>query len=138
MTGICAMERRIVVSPAPLLDWGLLVRRHGRQIRHAILQATQQFPSSEGESGESTVPRKSSKLQHMSDRTANRHRCSGRVDQDERVRGPQGTRQNSGRTFGIRPACVAIRRPQRKIPWQLFTKNTAPCELVRGCIGGDT
>jgi hypothetical protein len=27
--------------------------------------------------------------------------------------------------------------PQRKIPWQLFTKNTAPCELVRVCIGGD-
>jgi hypothetical protein len=28
-------------------------------------------------------------------------------------------------------------RPQRKIPCQLFTKNTAPCELVRGCIWGD-
>jgi hypothetical protein len=24
-----------------------------------------------------------------------------------------------------------------KDPWQLFIKNTAPCELVRGCIGGD-
>ena len=28
-------------------------------------------------------------------------------------------------------------RPQRKISCQLFTKNTAPCELVRGCIWGD-
>jgi len=26
---------------------------------------------------------------------------------------------------------------QRKSPWRLFTKNTAPCELARGCIGGD-
>ena len=28
-------------------------------------------------------------------------------------------------------------RPQRKYPCRLFTKNTAPCELARGCIGGD-
>ena len=27
--------------------------------------------------------------------------------------------------------------PQRKISWRLFNKNTAPCELARGCIGGD-
>jgi hypothetical protein len=27
--------------------------------------------------------------------------------------------------------------PQLKFLWQLFIKNTAPCELARGCIGGD-
>jgi hypothetical protein len=37
-------------------------------------------------------------------RTANRHRCSGRVDQGVRVILRQGTRQTSGRNFGIRPA----------------------------------
>ena len=35
-------------------------------------------------------------------------------------------------------ACPSQDGPQRKSPWRLFTKNTAPCELVRGCIGGDT
>ncbi len=34
-------------------------------------------------------------------------------------------------------ACKAA-RAQRKYLCQLFIKNTAPCELVRGCIGGDT
>ena len=43
-------------------------------------------------------------VNHAGDRTANRHRWSGRVAQDERVRCPQGTRQKSGRNFGIRPA----------------------------------
>src|SRR3989344_6516533 len=38
------------------------------------------------------------------DRTANRHRWSARVEQDERVRGPQGTRQKSSRKFAIRLA----------------------------------
>jgi hypothetical protein len=37
-------------------------------------------------------------------RTANRHRCSGREDQGVRVILRQGTRQTSGRNFGIRPA----------------------------------
>src|SRR3990167_7789365 len=32
-------------------------------------------------------------------------------------------------------ACPEQSGPQRKFPWRLFTKNTAPCELVRGCIG---
>ena len=27
---------------------------------------------------------------------------------------------------------------QQKYAWRLFIKNTAPCELARGCIGGDT
>ena len=53
-----------------------------------------------------SLPRKSSKLQYTSNRTANRHRWEGRVDQDERVRGPQGTRQNSSRNFGIRLASL--------------------------------
>ena len=44
------------------------------------------------------------RINFQDDRTANRHRWSGREDQDERVRGPQGTRQTSGRNFGIRPA----------------------------------
>ncbi len=35
-------------------------------------------------------------------------------------------------------ACLSQERPQLKNPWRLFIKNTAPCELVRGCIGGDT
>ncbi len=37
-------------------------------------------------------------------RTANRHRCSGRVDQGVRVILRQGTRQYSDRNFGIRSA----------------------------------
>src|SRR3989344_4204314 len=55
----------------------------------------------------SALPRKTSKLQHNVDRTANRHRCSGRVAQGERVRGPQGTRQKSDRTLAIRSALSA-------------------------------
>jgi hypothetical protein len=38
------------------------------------------------------------------DRTANRHRCSGRVDQGVRVILRQGTRQYSDRNLGIRSA----------------------------------
>ena len=37
-------------------------------------------------------------------RTANRHRWEGRVDQGVREKHGLGTRQNSGRNFGIRPA----------------------------------
>ena len=43
-------------------------------------------------------------------RTANRHRCSGRVDQGVRVILRQGTRQYSDRNLGIRSApsqCVS-------------------------------
>jgi hypothetical protein len=40
----------------------------------------------------------------LGNRTANRHRYSGRVDQGERVISPQGTRQKSGRKLAIRPA----------------------------------
>ena len=58
----------------------------------------------------STLPRKVSKLQYMWNRTANRHRWSGRVDQGERVRGLQGTRQNSSRNFGIRLAVLNLLR----------------------------
>jgi hypothetical protein len=50
------------------------------------------------------LTRKATKLMSNSIRTANRHRCSGRVDQGVRVILRQGTRQNSGRNFGIRPA----------------------------------
>ena len=165
----------------------------------------------------SALSRKTSKLQRYTNSTANRHRCSGRVAQGERVRGLQGTRQKSGRKLAIRPAFNASRRrknydkvqinsgksriatkkrgahasseaekerrsrkwfersrdtprdissprieafvvvqfsetaihgwiasslrcwrPQLKYAWRLFIKNTAPCELARGCIGGDT
>ena len=42
------------------------------------------------------------------------------------------------KTFNFLLASRIVRcGAQRKYPWQLFTKNTAPCELVRGCIGGD-
>jgi len=51
---------------------------------------------------------------------------------------PQGTRQKSGRNLGIMPAPGATQGPQLKYAWRLFTKNTALCELVRGCIEGDT
>jgi hypothetical protein len=50
------------------------------------------------------LTRKASKHMDKSIRTANRHRCSGRVDQGVRVSLRQGTRQTSGRNFGIRPA----------------------------------
>src|SRR3990167_4405638 len=43
-----------------------------------------------------------------SNRTANRHRCSARVEQGERVRRPQGTRQKSSRNFGIRLASIYL------------------------------
>ena len=68
----------------------------------------------------------------------NQHRWPGREDQGERVIAPQGTRQRSGRNFGISPAVsTSVERPQRMSLHRLFIKNTAPCELVRGCIGGD-
>ena len=50
------------------------------------------------------LTRKAIKLMDYSIRTANRHRCSGREDQGVRVILRQGTRQTSGRNFGIRPA----------------------------------
>jgi hypothetical protein len=50
------------------------------------------------------LTRKATKRVYHYIRTANRHRCSGRVDQGVRVILRQGTRQTSGRNFGIRPA----------------------------------
>ena len=58
-------------------------------------------------------------------RTANRHRCSGREDQGVRVILRQGTRQTSGRNFGIRPA--PFWGAAAKEPMQLFTKNIGLC-----------
>jgi len=58
-------------------------------------------------------------------RTANRHWCSGREDQGVRVILRQGTRQYSGRNFGIRPALLV--GAAAKEPMQLFTKNTGLC-----------
>ena len=48
--------------------------------------------------------RKVHELMVTADRTANRHRCSGRVAQGVRVILRQGTRQYSDRNFGIRSA----------------------------------
>ena len=39
--------------------------------------------------------------------------------------------------FSFKSIETKVVGPQLKFLWQLFTKNTAPCELVRGCIGGD-
>ena len=63
------------------------------------------------------------RINSRGNRTANRHRWSGREDQDERVRGPQGTRQKSGRNFGIRPALSPIRRRGRS---ESFPSNCLP------------
>ena len=51
-----------------------------------------------------TVTRKAHKRVAYADRTANRHRYSGREDQGEREILRQGTRQFSDRNFGIRSA----------------------------------
>ena len=51
-----------------------------------------------------TVTRKAHKRVAYADRTANRHRYSGREDQGERVILRQGTQQFSDRNFGIRSA----------------------------------
>ncbi len=50
------------------------------------------------------LTRKATKRVDIVIRTANRHWCSGRVDQGVRVILRYGTRQTSGRNFGIRPA----------------------------------
>ena len=125
----------------PIIGFGSALRGRalGKSGAH-YSRALTQFPSTEGERVQSAVSRKSSVLNHTGDRTAHRHRWSGREDQDERVRGPQGTRQKSGRKLAIRPSRPFFGKSgtQLKFFWQLFTKNTAPCKLVRGSIGGDT
>ena len=47
-------------------------------------------------------------------RTVNRHRWMGRESQGVRDNVRSGTRQKSGRTFGIWPDLLAIKGPQRK------------------------
>ena len=71
------------------------------------------------------LTRKASKRMDIAIRTANRHRCSGREDQGVRVILRQGTRQTSGRNFGIRPASSV--EVTAKEPMQLFTKNIGLC-----------
>jgi hypothetical protein len=72
------------------------------------------------------LTRKASKRVCCIIRTANRHRCSGREDQGVRVILRQGTRQISGRNFGIRPARRETLATAKE-PMQLFTKNTGLC-----------
>ena len=99
-----------------------------------------------------TVTRKAQKLTAQADRTANRHRCSGRVAQGVRVNLRQGTRQYSDRNFGIRSPlttfgesrvylegrlnlaeirrvllALKVVRGATKEPMRLFTKNTGLC-----------
>ena len=71
------------------------------------------------------LTRKATKRVFITIRTANRHRCSGREDQGVRVILRQGTRQISGRNFGIRPA--PLWGAAAKEPMQLFTKNIGLC-----------
>ena len=71
------------------------------------------------------LTRKAIKRVDYTIRTANRHRCSGRVDQGVRVILRQGTRQTSGRNFGIRP--TSLWEVATKEPMQLFTKNIGLC-----------
>ncbi len=101
---VCAMERRRVVCKASYWIEVVRVRMSDRKIRLARIRIRSQIGGSPPLSLQSTLPRKSSKLQHTWNRTENRHRWVGREDQGERVRGPQGTRQKSSRNFGIRLA----------------------------------
>ncbi len=71
------------------------------------------------------LTRKAFKRVYCAIRTANQHRCSGRVDQGVRVILRQGTRQYSDRNFGIRSAF--LEKAAAKEPKQLFTKNTGLC-----------
>src|SRR3989339_2137794 len=96
-----------------LVDWRLCFQdRYPRQIRDAALMQLSNYGGHPRlrpkEMTVKSLSRKTSKLKCMYVRTANRHRCTARVEQDERVSVLQGTRQKIGRTFGIRPAPVAI------------------------------
>ena len=51
-----------------------------------------------------------------------------------------GKTNNLARRLDEKVCCLETKKwcwTQRKSLWRLFTKNTAPCELVRGGIGGD-
>ena len=74
-----------------------------------------------------SLPRKSSSIQYIWNRTANRNRRAGRVDQDERVKDPQGTRQKSGRNFGIRPALSNEGRSE-SLPGDCLSKTQLPAK----------
>ena len=56
------------------------------------------------------VPRKVGKRVALSNRTGNRHRWIGRVDQGVREKHGLGTRQKSGRNFGIWPPHFMVGR----------------------------
>ena len=102
LLAICAMGWRSVVLWADYWISVCASRMNCRQIRNSQVRDTHRDVGSPMLSYKSTLPRKISKLYHIVIRTANRHRWSGRVDQDERVSVPQGTRQKSSRNFGIR------------------------------------
>ncbi len=74
-----------------------------------------------------SLPRKSSSIQHIWNRTANRNRRAGRVDQDERVKDPQGTRQKSIRNFGIRIASCKRGRSE-SLPGDCLSKTQLPAK----------
>lgn len=77
------------------------------------------------------LTRKATKRVFTIIRTANRHRCSGREDQGVRVILRQGTRQTSGRNFGIRPA-PSLYSTHREIASFLWKtrENLSICSLT--------
>ena len=79
-----------------------------------------------------TVTRKAQKRVAYAVRTANRHRCSGRVDQGVRVILRQGTRQYSDRNLGIRSApsqCLSRVTCQ----FSFNGNNSSSCEFLTSC-----
>ena len=64
------------------------------------------------------------------------------MQQGDRENPREGTRQYNARNFGIRAAFGTSpegggKEAAAKDASRLFTKNTGPCELERGCIGAD-
>ena len=89
---------------APVFDDAIKSRGNSLVRQRGCRRASSQEKSLSPDVKSGPRPRKGVGAQPVGNRTANRHRWSGRADQGERVSDPQGTRQKSGRNFGIRPA----------------------------------
>ena len=97
------MEGRSAVLQAPYwigVRTAIMLGRKIRQVNESSMEKWRFVKANLQE----RASKKNFYVYHYKNRTANRHRCSGRVAQGERVRDPQGTRQKSGRTLAIRPA----------------------------------
>src|SRR5690554_6494799 len=89
------------------------------------------------------LPRKSSKLQIIRNRTPNRHRWLGREYQGASENSGEGTRQNGTVTSGegaLVRVTYLLRKPllvedTRRL--RLFIKNTGLCKHESGRIGSD-